>query len=374
MSRVRSTLVAVGCVLVAAAIAAPSAFAGRVSYAVPAGPSYTVTAEGHGHGIVKVTINECLVAGQAFQLPLQVTAGGPYKGTPSAQWKVMKDGSATLAFDPSTVTFDQPSKSATLTITAGTPRNQGDFLRFKLAPTPGSGLGEGPGYMVRYACVLAPTPAGTTQQTSCPPAQTRDKNGAPNQNASSTAGGNDGATAPAPSSSGQSGTVPNNNDNGRSEDSNGRAGGGTPGRAEHPDDPVCPSQPATTSAGTTDSASAPAGQPTTPTANTIVTSSGKAARCIATPRSLRVTAGEQNVITIRVATNGVAIRHALLRMTTPDGVVFHRTDRRGLAVFRIRPSKTGSVTVRSDVCFGVRSARVHRARVSSRHLTPAFTG
>jgi hypothetical protein len=278
MSRVRLGAAAACCALVVLGLTAPSALAGRVLYGAPPGAGWTVVSEGNGNGITKITINSCLVAGQAFQLPLSVTADGPYKGAPSAAWKVMQDAGAALTFDPATVLFDTATKTATLTITAPAPNDKGGQLRFKLAPDPGSGLGEGPGYMVHFACVLAPAPA------------------------------------PAPA-------------------------------------PV-----------------------TVPTTGIVSDSTTHAARCIATPKLLRVTAGEHNVVRVTVATNGVKISGALVRLRTPDGVVYHRTGRDGVAVFRVRPSRSGAILVASDVCFGVRRVAVKAARVTSRRVSPRFTG
>src|SRR5438067_11004421 len=141
-------------------VAAPAAFAGRVSYAVPAGSDYTVTAEGHGHGIVKVTYTRCLQVGETVVLPLRVSSRGPtHAGPISASWKVMKDGAATLVFNPNPITFtDGSAPPATLSITpTRAPAPHGVFLRFKLDPANGSGLGQGPGVMVRVACVPAAT-------------------------------------------------------------------------------------------------------------------------------------------------------------------------------------------------------------------------
>ena len=54
-------------------VAAPAAWAGRISYNVLPGSGYTVKHEGR-NGIVKVTYDTCLAAGQPTSFPLVVTA------------------------------------------------------------------------------------------------------------------------------------------------------------------------------------------------------------------------------------------------------------------------------------------------------------
>ncbi len=350
MSRVRFALAGAACALVVSSVAAPSALAGRVLYSAAPGTGYTVTAEGHGQGIVKITVTQCLVAGQTFALPLRVTAQQPYKGTPSATWKVMKDGSAAPAFNPASVTFDQPTKDVTLTLTAGTPSNKGDFLRFKLAPDAGSGLGEGPGYMVRYACVLAS--GGDTARLSCPPvAQTRAKGG----------NGNGQAKKEDNPGNGQA----NGNGNGGVGNGKGNGNAAPPSAAATaPDDPVCPVPPPPP----------PGTEPQIPTSGVVQGSTVNAARCISLPRQLRVTAGEQNLVRVVIRENGINISNAIVRVQTPDGIITKRTNALGVALFRVRPSKAGRITVRSDVCFGLSRSVVRGSHVVVRRATPQFTG
>ncbi|MCW3038450.1 MAG: hypothetical protein JWM31_355, partial [Solirubrobacterales bacterium] len=98
-------------------------------------------------------------------------------------------------------------------------------------------------------------------------------------------------------------------------------------------------------------------------------------RCVATSRSQRVTAGEQATVRVVVRANGVLIRGAAVRVTTPDGTITKRSDRHGVVIFRVRPSRSGRLVIQADSCFGMRTIRVRPARVASRGgVSPQFTG
>lgn len=360
MSRNMRSAAALGAAVVAGLVAAPAAFAGRIDYVVPPSSdgSYTVVAEGHGNGIVKVTYNRCATAGVAEVLPLQVSSRGPVKGSPTADWKVLKDGAADLSFDPAHVTFTGGVQSTHITITPTAASAAGARLRIKLHGANGSGLGEGPGIMVTFACVVAPAPAPVA---TCPPAATRaapavppgqakkDDPVVPNDNGNAGQNGN-GASAPA---------CP--------------APGSTTPPAETPAPAAAPA-PAPASAPALAPVSLAA--PTAATFPVVGSSAGSGpARCVSPPRVVRAVAGEQVTFRVVVRANGVLIRGSAVRVTTPDGTVTKHTDRHGVALFRIRPSRAGRLTIQADACFGVRTVRVKAARVSSRTgVSPAFTG
>lgn len=243
--------------------------------------------------------------------------------------------------------------------------------------------------------MLAPPPAGAAPApTVCPPgtAATRAKdpdgngNGNGNGQPPTTGNGN-------PGGNGNGNGNPGGNGNGDpGGNGNGNAGGngnanptGTPGPGAGngtaapatPDDPVC-APPASGVAGA--STTAPA-QPAllVPTAGSFpVTGSSLArrtARCVAVPQATRVVAKEQTTIRVRVAVGATRLRGALVRITTPDGTVTKRTDGYGVATFRIRPSRTGRVTIQADSCFGSRVLSVHAARTVSRQAArPVFAG
>jgi hypothetical protein len=314
----------------------PAVFAGRVLYAVPDGPGYTVKATGHGNGIVKVTYDACLIAGRTVQLPLQVTPRGPtHDGPIDAAWKVMKDGDATLVFAPPAISFDGATEAATVAITPTVARARGVFVRFKLNPANGGGLGEGPGVMVRIACVVNAAPAAP--EAPCPAAAT------------------DTGKRPV--------TPAGDRGNGKNK------GRGNDDRFDLPDDELAPLP-------------CPAAQspvPTAPTAGQFGAVASEQARgnaaCVATPRRLQVHRDEQTTLRITVRPNGIPVRGTAVRVTTPDGTITKRTSSGGVALFRIRPSRGGTVVIQADACFGADRIGVLAARASSRSSArPLFTG
>jgi hypothetical protein len=98
------------------------------------------------------------------------------------------------------------------------------------------------------------------------------------------------------------------------------------------------------------------------------------ARCIAVPRSLRVRARRTTRLRIRVHANGQNIRNALVRVTLPGGKrYFKRTDANGMARLFVRPSRSGTLVIQADVCFGAERVTVRRA--PARRSAPArYTG
>jgi hypothetical protein len=356
MSRGRSLGAGALAAAVVSLAAAPSALAGRVVYGVAPGAGYTVTAEGHGNGITKVTLNSCLTAGQAAALPLQLSSRGPVQGdSTAATWKVMKSDGATLAFDPATVSLPKRGGQvgATLTITATEPSRHGLFLRFKLDPANGAGLGQGPGYMVRAACVLAPGQGRTPQPPACPEGTTPAAPPAP----------------AAPIDPGNSDPQGNAYGHGGSK-AKASAKGGTPGPSKSAKDdalqPLCVPGPGD-------------GAPATPTVATFpavdAAQAQGASACVSTPKTLRVFQGEQALVRVTVHTNGQDISGSWVRVTTPDGIVTKKTNRSGVALFRVRPSKTGKLVLQSDVCFGADRVAVRGAHASGRSgVLPRFTG
>jgi hypothetical protein len=356
MSRGRSLGAAAMAAAIVSLAAAPSALAGRVMYGVVPGAGYTVTAEGHGNGITKVTLNTCLTAGQAATLPLQLSSRGPVQGAATAAaWKIMKSDGATLAFDPATVSLPKSGDpvSATLTITATQPSSQGLFLRFKLDPANGAGLGQGPGYMVRAACVLAPAQSRAPQPPACPEGTTPAAPPAP----------------AAPIDPGNSDPQGNAYGHGGSK-AKASAKGGTPGASKSAKDdplqPLCVPGPA-------DAALA---APTVATFPAVESAQARVASgCVATPKTLRVFQGEQALVRVTVRTNGQDVSGSWVRVTTPDGIVAKKTNRSGVALFRVRPSKTGKLVLQSDVCFGADRVAVRAAHASGRSgVLPRFTG
>jgi hypothetical protein len=98
------------------------------------------------------------------------------------------------------------------------------------------------------------------------------------------------------------------------------------------------------------------------------------ARCISTPRSLRLRAGERTNVTVTVTVNGQRIRGAKVRATYPGARYTKTTGADGRAVFTIRPRRSGTLVLQSDVCFGAARHTVRAARVVARQATARVTG
>jgi hypothetical protein len=89
------------------------------------------------------------------------------------------------------------------------------------------------------------------------------------------------------------------------------------------------------------------------------------APCISMPQRLRVRARHATRLSIRVHANGQDISGALLRLTLPGGAkLFRRTGIDGIADRFVRPNRSGTLVIQSDVCFGAQRVKVHRARIA----------
>ena len=99
------------------------------------------------------------------------------------------------------------------------------------------------------------------------------------------------------------------------------------------------------------------------------------ARCIAVPQGLRVRARRTTRLRIHVFANGQNIRNALVRVTLPGGkrvLPPHRRRRRSPAC-SCGPSRSGTLVIQADVCFGAERVTVRRA--PARRSAPArYTG
>ena len=98
------------------------------------------------------------------------------------------------------------------------------------------------------------------------------------------------------------------------------------------------------------------------------------ARCISTPRSLRLRAGEMTRVAVTVAVNGPRIRGAKVRATYPGARYVKTTGADGRVVFNIRPTRSGRLVLQSDVCFGASRTTVRAARVVAQQRPARVTG
>ena len=283
---------ALGCAVSGLLAIAPAAHAGTIRYDIAQSAAYTVDNE---QGIVKVTYNGCVVAGERQTISFSMVTEASNDAT--VGFKVLKEEGEepTSAFDPATVTLTKGTVqtfAVVYSFTLDDPTDQRTTFRFKLDPENGAGLGEGPGVLVDIPCVLAaPTPSGgfaTVQQPG-------------------------GEVTPVPTS-GVLGSI-----------RSGFAKGNAP--------------------------------------------------CIATPRSVRLRAGERTRLDVVISMNGQRIQNALVRVTLPGGRrVRIRTGVNGVSRFTLRPKRSGRAVIQSDVCFGARRVTVLAAGVQAQQAPARFTG
>jgi hypothetical protein len=143
---------------------ASSALADTIRYDITPSAAYTVD---NDTGIAKVTFNACLTTGRPAVISFNTVIESTKPGT-VATYKVIKEpessaDSPPYAFNPATVTLvdGQQAIATTLTFTPDQLSSSPIVLRAKLDPEQGSGVGEGPGFMVRIKCVGAPLPAAS---------------------------------------------------------------------------------------------------------------------------------------------------------------------------------------------------------------------
>jgi hypothetical protein len=104
-------------------------------------------------------------------------------------------------------------------------------------------------------------------------------------------------------------------------------------------------------------------------------STHKDARCISTPSGLRVRARELAVVRVRVHEEGArSPAGALVRISGPGFVRRAVSDADGIAVFRVRPRRTGILFIQSDRCAGADRIRVRAARNVTSGRVPRLTG
>lgn len=98
------------------------------------------------------------------------------------------------------------------------------------------------------------------------------------------------------------------------------------------------------------------------------------ARCVATAGRLRIRARELSVVRVHVRDQGEPVANALVRITGPGLVMRRITNDNGVATFRVRPRRSGTLFVQSDRCSGADRLRVLGARSVSGRSVPRVTG
>ena len=114
--------------------------------------------------------------------------------------------------------------------------------------------------------------------------------------------------------------------------------------------------------------------PPPPAQNAVLPSNVTQAPCIlATQRSLTVRAGQLNTIQVTVRRDA-PVANKLVRITLPDRkVVSARTNSKGVATLKVRPTKSGRATIRAEDCTNARVSVRAARRVAARQV-PRVTG
>jgi hypothetical protein len=158
--------------------------------------------------------------------------------------------------------------------------------------------------------------------------------------------------------------------------------GGPPTSPESPGTPGSPGSPSTPSNPSSPSNPSNPSNPGQPSSGVLgqrlVSPNSRGARgdasCISTPRKLRIRARERTIVRVRVGENGTPAVRAVVRVIGPGFVTRKVTNRRGVAVFRVRAKRAGRLVIQSDRCLGADRVSVLRARRVSSDHTPEGTG
>jgi uncharacterized repeat protein (TIGR01451 family) len=97
-------------------------------------------------------------------------------------------------------------------------------------------------------------------------------------------------------------------------------------------------------------------------------------RCLSTPQRLRVRAGERTRIRVRVREDGEAVERTLVRIIGPGYNKRKVTNANGVAVFRVKPKRSGTLIIQTSSCGGADRIRVLRARQVTNDQVPRGTG
>ena len=165
----RTRLVAAACSVAACLIAAPAASAGTIRYTIEPSPAYTI--QDNGNGIVKVTYNGCVTAGERQTLLFDLATS--VSGDATAIFNILKEegDTPTATFTPPSVPLQKgvdQTFDVALSFGLEQANNDRTTFRIKLDPESGEGLGQGAGILVSIPCVLAAPPAQSAPAGTAP--------------------------------------------------------------------------------------------------------------------------------------------------------------------------------------------------------------
>jgi hypothetical protein len=97
--------------------------------------------------------------------------------------------------------------------------------------------------------------------------------------------------------------------------------------------------------------------------------------CRASTQGYKVRAGQQDTIIVSVTRNGAAVTGANVRVSLPGGKTLTKsTGTNGKATFIVKPTRSGTIIVRSPSCDGMVKVKVFAAKAATAVRAPSFTG
>ena len=97
--------------------------------------------------------------------------------------------------------------------------------------------------------------------------------------------------------------------------------------------------------------------------------------CRASTQGYKVRAGQEDTIIVSVTRNGAAVTGANVRVSLPGGKTLTKsTGTNGKATFIVKPTRSGTIIVRSPSCDGMVKVKVFAAKAATAVRAPSFTG
>ena len=97
--------------------------------------------------------------------------------------------------------------------------------------------------------------------------------------------------------------------------------------------------------------------------------------CRASTQGYKVRAGQQDTIIVSVTRNGAGVKGTNVRVSLPGGKTLTKsTGSNGKATFIVKPTRSGTIIVRSPSCDGMVKVKVFAAKAATAVRPPSFTG
>ena len=97
--------------------------------------------------------------------------------------------------------------------------------------------------------------------------------------------------------------------------------------------------------------------------------------CRASTQGYKVRAGQQDTIIVSVTRNGAAVKGTNVRVSLPGGKTLTKsTGSNGKVTFIVKPTRSGTIIVRSPSCDGMVKVKVFAAKAATAVRAPSFTG